>query len=200
MKRVVLCEGKDDVHLVATLYENADESFRVRRLHGEDIERDMETVESRELANFQEKRNPYHLLVKSENSKSNLTQVFVENLDPLLKGGPHVVLLVDLDGGPLNHFVDGLDGDIRKRHGGRELRIDDHEVTDENEDLLAATCAVENPRQRIGIFDLLAFHHRPEDAAGVEERSSITREELTDRLLSEDHVTDLLRTTLLETD
>lgn len=197
MKRVVLCEGKDDAHLVATLYENADETYCVKPLHGEDIERDMEAVESDELANFQEPRNPYHLLVKSENNKTNVKRVFVETLSPLVKGDPRAVLFVDLDGGPLENFVTDLDRDIQQRRRARELRIARHEVTVENDDMLAATCAVENPRQRLGTFDLLAFRYRPENVVGIGDSSSVERDELVERLLARDHITDVLETTLL---
>ncbi len=198
MKRAVLCEGKDDAHLVATLYENADEEYRVKPpLHGEDIERDMEAVESHELANFQEPRNPYHLLVKSENNKTNVKRVFVETLSPLVKGDPRAVLFVDLDGGEFTSFVDDLDEDIRRRRRARELRIAHHEVTVENDDMLAATCAVENPRRQIGTFDLLAFRYRPEDVVGIGDSSSVERDDLVDRLLARNNVADLLETTLL---
>lgn len=201
MKRLVLCEGKDDVELVSSFLQAADGTLNIWPFYAEDIDTSFRNQQRQAIQNFDRPWNDHDALVKSENGKRNLAKVLARRVGMLVDIGPAVTVLVDLDGGTLDDHLDGYDERIRGRHAGSGLSLGDHTVVDRNADMLAATCEVLTRTERVkGTFGLLAFRHRPEDVVGIDDSSPVETDELVDDLLTEDHVTDLLQATLLEGD
>ncbi|WP_128476503.1 hypothetical protein [Halorussus pelagicus] len=198
MKQIVLCEGKHDVHLISSFFEQRDGNFEVKKVIGEELDSPIQGEESRQITNFQERRNPYHVLAKSDNGKQELEKVFAALVNQLLRIGPEVVVLVDLDGGSLQRFVDGLDERIRGSHD--RIELGQHEVSRRNDDMVAAVCEVlKRDGSRKGAFKIVAFEQTLERVADVSRDEEIdARRDQIEEFLEEAHVYDLLDTVLPE--
>lgn len=192
MKQVVLCEGKHDVHFVSSFFEKRDGNFEVTEFIGEEVESALPGEESRQIKNFQEPRNPNHVLAKSDNGKQELEKVFATLVNQLLRIHPEIIILVDLDGGSLRNFVDGLDEKIRGRHDRLELGT--HEVTKRNIDMLATSCEVVTTNgQTKGEFQIVAFEQTLERVADVSRDEEIdTRRNQIEQFLTDGHAYELL--------
>lgn len=193
MKQIVLCEGKHDVHLVSSFFEERDGNYRVKEFLGEEIESPVPSAESRQITNFQEKRNPNHVLAKSDNGKQELEKVFAKLVNQLLRIDPEITVLADLDGGNLENFVDGLNERVCGRHDRLELGT--HEVTKRNDDMVTAVCEVLSTNgKRRGEFRIVAFEQTLERVADVSRDEEFdTRTEQIEAFLKEaDHIFDLL--------
>lgn len=193
MKRIVLSEGRNDVHLVSCFFGECDRTLMVEPFYGEDIESAFRSVESRAIRRFQERRNPYHVLAKSENGKSNLKKVFAGLVNQLMDIDLEIFVLVDLDGGHLDTLVDDFDEQIQDRHDGR-IGLGTPANRNHNGDMVGATCEVVTANGKTkGEFHLVAFEQTLEQVAGTSrEEDRETQEEKIEALLDEDHVFDLL--------
>lgn len=197
MKQIVLCEGKHDVHLVSYFFEKQTGSYKVKEFLGEEIDSPIPGEESRQITNFQERRNPYHVLAKSDNGKQELEKVFSVLVNQLLRIGPEIIVLVDLDGGSLKTFVDGLNERIRGRHDRLELGT--HEVTERNEDMVAGVCEVLTTNgKKKGEFQIVAFEQTLERVANVsrDDDPGEWKAGIEVCLEEEDHIYDLLYSVL----
>lgn len=196
MKHIVLCEGKHDVHLVSSFFEERSGSFKIKKVLGEEIQSSMRGEESKQIANFREKRNPYHVLAKSDNGKEELEKVFSVVVNQLLRIDPEITVLVDLDGGRLKNFVDGLDERIYGRHDRLELGT--HEVIERNDDMVAADCEVlTTAGKKKGEFQIVAFRQTLERVADVSRDDDVdieVRRKEIEQFIKEDHIYDLLDT------
>jgi len=194
MKQVVLSEGKNDVCFLSSFFEKRDGSFRIREFIGEEEDGQIRSAESREIKNFRERRNPYHVLAKSENGKSNLKQVFAALVNQLVRIDPEIVVLVDLDGGSLDGFVTDLDEQVREQHTGRGTELGDPSIIERNGDMLAAVCEVlKGNGSRKGEFRIVAFKQTLERVADVSKDEELdTRQDRIEAFLGDGHVYDLL--------
>lgn len=199
MKQVVLCEGKHDVHLISSFFEKRNGTYKVDTVLGEEIESSMQGEESRQITNFRERRNPYDVLAKSDNGKQELEKVFSALVNQLLRIDPEITVLVDLDGGTLQNFVDGLDERVRGKHDTLELGA--HEVAERNGDMVAAVCEVQTTRgKKTGEFQIVAFDQTLERVADVPRGDDVELErqhEKIERFLEDEaHIYDLLHSVL----
>lgn len=201
MKQLVLCEGKADVELVSSFLQATDGTLNIWPFYAEEIDTSFRNQQRQAIQNFDRPWNDHDVLVKSENGKRNLAKVLARRVGMLVDIDPAITVLVDLDGGALDDHLGGYEERIRKRHAGPGLSLGDYSVVNSNADMLAATCEVLTRTERVkGTFDLLAFRQRPENVVGIGDSSSVETDDLVDRLLARDHVIDLLRTALLDTD
>ena len=193
MKRIILSEGKNDVHLVSSFCGECDRTLEVKKFYGEDIESSFRSKESRAIRRFQERRNPYHILAKSENGKSNLKKAFAGLVNQLMDIDPAVFVLADLDGGRLDRLVADFDEQIQDRHNGR-IELGPPSNRNRNGDMVGATCEVVTAGGKTkGEFHFVAFKQTLERAAGTShEEDRETQERKIEALLNEDHVFDLL--------
>ncbi|WP_135827674.1 hypothetical protein [Halorussus halobius] len=199
MKQIVLSEGKHDVHLVSYFFEKRHGSFEMTKFIGEDEESPIQQKESRMIKNFQERRNPYDVLAKSENGKPDLKQVFSSLLNQLMGIDPEIVFFVDLDGGDLDSFLGKLDEQIRGRHSARGIKLGNHSVTKQNTDMVAADCEVLTASGQVkGEFRIVAFQQTLERVAGVsrDAEGDDWKAEIEAFLDEEDHIFDLLHSAL----
>lgn len=204
-ERIVLCEGKNDVHLVYSFFEKCDGSYDVDRFHGEDIRTELQYAESDKIKNFRGPQNDYHVLAKSENNKSNLQSLIAALVNLLLDSHDYtpVCVLVDLDGGDLDGFFDNLGEMIADRQGGRGIELGEHEVVEWNRHMIAADCKVLTREGRVkGKFHVAAFRQTLERLTDID-RDDDEREvknEKIERLLENDHVFDMLDSVLRQWD
>ncbi|WP_132057927.1 hypothetical protein [Halorussus amylolyticus] len=197
MKHIILCEGKHDVHLVSSFFEERGGSFELKTVLGEEIQSSMRGEESRQISNFRERRNPYHVLVKSDNGKQELEKVFSVVVNQLLRIDPEITVLVDLDGGTLETFVDGLDERIRTRHD--RLELDAPEVAERNHDMVAGVCEVLTTNgKKKGEFQIVAFEQTLERVADVsrDDETDEWKAGIEDFLGEADHIYDFLHSVL----
>lgn len=180
MKRLVLSEGRRDVRLVELFYETATTETSVDTFYGEDVSYErLKSHESEKIRNFLERRNPYDVLVKSENGKPDLKRVFSKLASFLVTADVTLVLLIDLDGGSLEELIDDLDTRVEDTYQGRRLGIRDVEQIERNRVLLANRVELysKSDGHRQGCFDLVAFHEDLETAIGLDSADEDSEEE-----------------------
>ena len=98
---IVPCEGERDARLVETYYDVHGEDTRVTTFLGEEVEHSRQKNEdSEEIRNSVEPRNPYDVLVKSEEGDDTLKPLFVKLVNRLVQVELRVRLLIDLDTKP----------------------------------------------------------------------------------------------------
>ena len=188
--------------LVSSFFDMAGD-FRVKEFYGEHLGPSLRTEESQEIQNFRERRNPYHVLVKSENGKPNLKKVFAALVDQLLRIEPQIVFLVDLDGGNLRSLVSDLNEQIQQRHSGRELKIGEYAIEKQDRDMVSATCEVLTRTGNLkGTFDIVAFKQTFERVAEIsrDDEPDVRKRQIKEFLEDEDHVRDRLDSVLLPTE
>lgn len=199
MKQILLSEGKHDVHLISYFFEKRDGNFEITKFIGEEEESPIQGKESREIKNFQERRNPYDVLAKSENGKPDLKQVFSSLLNQLMGIDPEIIFFVDLDGGNLDSFLTKLDEQIQGRHSARGIKLGSHRVAKKNTDMVAADCEVltENGQTK-GEFRIVAFRQTLERVAGVsrDDETNEWKAGIEAFLEEEDHIYELLHSVL----
>jgi hypothetical protein len=194
MKQVVLSEGKNDVHFISSFFKERGGNFQIKQFLGEHADGQIRHEETTEIKNFRERRNPYHVLAKSENGKSNLEQVFAALVNQLMRIDPEIVVLVDLDGGSLRGFVNDLDEQVRTQHSGRGTELGDPSITERTGDMVAAVCEVlKGNGSRKGEFRIVAFKQTLERVADVSKDEELdARQDKIEAFLEEGHVYDLL--------
>lgn len=97
--KIVLCEGKRDVWLVETYYEEVTHSVAVDSFVADDYQRtSLKSVESNTIKRFLDRRNRDDVLVKSEGGIPDLKWLFVKLSRALFRlWDVDVCLVVDLD-------------------------------------------------------------------------------------------------------
>lgn len=204
-EQIVLCEGKNDVHLVYSFFEECDGTYDVDRFHGEDIKTELQYAESDKIKNFRGSQNDYHVLAKSENNKSNLQSLIAALVNLLLDGHVYtpVCVLVDLDGGDLDDFFDDLGEVIEDRQGGRGIELGAHEVVNRNKHMIAADCEVLTREGRVkGEFHVAAFRQTLERLTDIDRKNDErdVKNEKIERLLENAHVFGMLDSVLRQWD
>jgi len=201
MKRLVLSEGRRDVRLIELFCETAATDTQVETFYGEDVSYNrLKNHESNAIRNFLERRNPYDVLAKSENGKSDLKRIFSKLARFLTKTDATVILLIDLDGGSLDRLIDELDTRIEDTYQGRRLGVREVEQVDQSQALLAhrAELYSKPDDECLGDFDVIAFHHDLETAIDLDEADDDSDEERKLRdLVTDERATGPLRSVLL---
>lgn len=175
MKQVVMSEGKHDVEFVEQFLQQRSGDFLVDTFVGEDVEHSrLKNAESDCIRNFLERRNPYDVLVKSENGKPALKRVFVKLVNFLVDLDAAVCLLIDLDSRSLDALIDDLDTGVRTNYAGRDYAIEHLETVARNETQVAARGELLSDGRSRGEFEVLAFHSCLEAAAGIDDGDSTT--------------------------
>ncbi|MEZ3144491.1 hypothetical protein [Halobaculum sp. MBLA0143] len=179
--RVVLCEGKRDVRLVEQFYELEYAGVEVDRFLAEDVDHQrVRNFERRKLQNFTERRNPYDVLVKSENGVENLEFQFAGLCNVLLKQPDYeVCLLTDLDKKNYDHLTHGsdirkyrellkqLDERIQSVHEGRAYEIEWSDPHAKTSVQVAGEATLHSKQGPVGSFDVLAFRSDLEEASDI---------------------------------
>lgn len=200
MDRVVLCEGKRDVKLIEQYYEQSQGSPELNRVHGENIDHsNLKNRESDAVRNFTERRNPYDILVKSENGVPNLKRLFVKIADFLMKQPEfRVCLLIDLDEKGYDHLdhtsntrryrelLSELDTRVGDNYQGKDLKIQQDSIHTRSSVQIAGEATLRSAQGPVGSFDVLAFHSDLEDAAGISDGDEITEDERLGNFLNSD--------------
>lgn len=199
MKQVVLSEGKWDVKLVSYYYEQFHSDLLVDTFIGEEIPySDLKNQESNAIENFLEPRNPYDVLVKSENGKSDLKLIFVKLVRYLLGQDVQVCLLIDLDGGDHDRLLRELDEQVRSNYDGRECEIVSQEPLAKSPVQVCSRNRLLEDGSVRGEFDVVAFRHTLDTAADIDKEtdSDEVKERKLREFVTDDHHASPLHTVL----
>lgn len=137
--------------------------------------------------------------------KNNLQQLIAALVNQLLSRRVYapVCILVDLDGGQLNGYLEDLDERVRDRQQGRGIELGDHEVVERNSDMVAADCEVLTSEGRVkGEFHVVAFRQTLERLTNIDRENDErdVKNEKMEQLLENDYVFDLLDSVLRQWD
>lgn len=147
MSRLILfCEGRRDVRLVETYYEEVGQDVGVARFHAEDYE--YSTVERQQpdrIRSFTSMARD-DVLAKSEGGRDDLLERFAEYLRMLVRLSPRLCLLIDLDTGPNGNAqtryrgkIDQLDTRVGDKHGD-QYGVETEAGPNQNGTMLTAQC------------------------------------------------------------
>lgn len=192
MKRIVFAEGKYDVLLLRKVLETCSGSVEVTNFIGEDVVSSIGGEESRAVRSFIERRNPYHLLLKSEGGKSDLKRLFAQLMPELYNEEVAYNLLIDLDGGSFQ----GIQSEINERCESYtvDIAVEVNECTTSNAHLLGYNCSVNLNGETRDSFNAVGFTHSMETSAGIEkDQDNDEKREKIHRLSRNDSVTEPIK-------
>lgn len=168
MKQVVLCEGKRDITFFELHFRHRAEDFQVKTFVGEEVSHSrMKNEESQEIRNFQERRNPYDVLIKSENGKETLKRVFTKLVHWLVRRDIDLCLCTDLDHDSYESLIEDLDHRVQSNYEGKTLGMTHEELVEQGQVLNASTCTLTDAGTSVGHFKLLSFDSNLEDATNI---------------------------------
>jgi hypothetical protein len=175
MKQLVLSEGVHDVLLVECFYESEFPSSELKPVYAEELEfddlTDLQGQETKKIKNFLQRFNPYDVLVKSENGKPNLIQVFVKTVNFLASKPLELCLLIDLDGGSMSSLLATLDKKARGTYKSADLRISQSESIHSNEHMEVVEAELHDGNRVRDNFRITAFTDSFETAAKIDKQT-----------------------------
>jgi hypothetical protein len=175
MKQLVLSEGVHDVLLVECFYESEFPSSELKPVYAEELEfndlTDLQGQETKKIKNFLQRYNPYDVLVKSENGKPNLIQVFVKTVNFLAAAELELCLLIDLDGESMSSLLATLDEKARGTYSSADLRISQSGNIHSNEHMEVVEAELHDDDDVRDDFKITAFADSFEIAAEIDKRT-----------------------------
>lgn len=173
MKRVIFSEGKNDtiflqellITKLALLEENKILFFNQ---DSEEIKANLKFIETRYFDKLDSEWLPYELLAKSEGGNKKVIDITVSQLPYLCKKGYNPIMLIDLDQGKIDTFINRLKEKLISRH--RDLTIDSCEL-DKIEDVLIHSVKLVRNGKLIGVIYVIAFYNSLEDVTGIKDNT-----------------------------
>lgn len=170
MRKIVFSEGRNDVRFACKFFNNNAQNPTIDTFVAEEFHHDVwRREEDEKIRSFLERWSPYDVLLKSENGKENLKEIFVSLSGRLATEDVEKYLLVDLDGTEVDALVSELDERMRQRFEGHGLRIADVETVARNSYIVATEAGLQadaGPTPRTG-FTVVAFRSSLESVADV---------------------------------
>lgn len=193
MKRIIFAEGKNDIRLLKEIVDHGRASYQVDDFIGEEIVSNVGGEESRAIRSFVQRRNPYHIFLKSEGGKPELKRLFSRMMPQLYDQEVTYPLLIDLDGGSFEGIKDDLNQRCSRITADLQLEIEQRTIS--NAHLTGYDCSVNLNGECRDCFPVLCFEHSMETAAGIDkgQDSLETQTEKILRLSREDLVSGPVR-------
>jgi len=168
MKILVLSEGVKDVKFMNNVFSHAMSNVEIDTLSLEQLPKEAhQTEEAERIRNFNEKFNPYHILIKSEGGKSNLKRTLSSLIKFLSGENCDLVVLLDLDGGNLYSFIDEINEKLEMIYGGNDVLIEVNSEEDRVDSVCMIRCDVIINGMKVDDFSIVGFPTSLEDAAGI---------------------------------
>jgi hypothetical protein len=169
MKRtVIFSEGKRDLNLIRLFFYQYHDDVEIEHMVGEDIEptrRKKQESEWFEL--LVSDWNDTEVLVKSEEGKENLVEVFTHIVRYVTEHDARIVFLVDLDGGEIDSVEEDIREKVEDRFRGQRLTVERRDECEEGELTFAESSLVSDSGDE-SIFYVLGFEHSMETSAGID--------------------------------
>lgn len=199
MDRIFFCEGKNDVALMRLFFEQLDRNYERTEFIAEEVAYSrLQNNESAELQSFIEPFNPYDVLVKSENGKTDLVDMFVNVIHFLSGRNLDIYVVIDLDADDLSDLITHINEKMDGQYQGKPLQISEPDHIRRNSDLVTCKHALLDGSNAIDEFKLIAFEPELEELAGiVNDDEDDTRDGKLETLLAQTHVNDALHETIL---
>jgi hypothetical protein len=170
MSKIVFSEGERDVRFMRKFFDRYHDNPRIDELVIENVSRDeMLGTESDKIEAFLGSWNNHDLLIKSENGTPNLQTAFSFVIRDLAMRPVEKYVLVDLDTGGIDEFVDDIRKRVRQRHAGGGLRVGRTNLIGRCPEMVAREVELQNDRgrdPRTG-FSVLAFRRDLEAVADI---------------------------------
>lgn len=172
MKRLIICEGKNDCNFLSEIVNQS----HISKLQHQDIkffnqnnlERlpDLKKTETREIHKLSEKTSPYKVLIKSESGKSKAITLFSSIMIWCfnIRAINNVTLMLDLDGKKLEDQLKIIEAKILNKKAGTPLFFESTTIKENNIFyLLENNVKIKNTNTTIGKFQIIFFASSLED-------------------------------------
>jgi len=158
MKKVVFSEGKNDVTFLTKIHENLNMDLDYNCYIAEEFEVSQTTWLRQHKVD-----NRFGYLYKSEEGLGNLIKQF--RAHSLLFDDMYLCLLVDLDGGSFNSFMEDINGKLHEDYGNKvRISEDDREMF---QDLYVINATLEITMSEDNDLPIIAFYENLESAANI---------------------------------
>jgi len=199
MDRIFFCEGKNDVALLRLFFEQLDRSYERTEFIAEEVAYSrLQNNESAELQSFIEPFNPYDVLVKSENGKPDLVDMFVNVANFLSGRNLDIYVVIDLDADDLSDLTTTINEKMGGQYQGKSLQISEPDHIRQNSDLVTCKHDLLEGNNLLDEFTVMAFDPELEELAGMEDADDDDiRDRKLETLLAQTHISDAFHETIL---
>lgn len=160
MKKLVICEGKNDSFLLQNICSILNLSpLKVFDQNTRDNLQDIKNAETRELRRFLEKSNMNRILIKSEVGKRNVIRLSSLILLQCIncKLIDRIVIMIDLDEVNINESIIEINNRITENKTGSGISIQSSIVKNTNSIYLVKNVIILNKNQEIGSYYYIFF-------------------------------------------
>lgn len=179
--KIVLGEGTNDLVLLTDIFNQHDSSVEIDTLNLEgESGSNRNPKESEKIRNFNERFNPYDVLIKAEGGKPNLKDAFCSFAKALSRMDCEVCIVFDLDGGEIRDAIDEINEKLQGIYRGNQVQIEEIDTPTETDAITARTCSIIVNGRNIDDFNMIAFSRSLEDEAGIDHDEN--REEIEDKI------------------
>lgn len=168
MKKLILSEGKDDTYFVHESVKRYDSGIDTDVVDIEDKTiAEQKPLESEEIREFIPRFNPYAVLAKSEGGQNSLKKIFCSLVADLARRELDFFLVIDLDGGDLEEYIDDIRLRIDDVHAGNDVILNRINQIETSDVIIIVEYEVIFNQQSIDRFCVIAFTNSLEDVAGI---------------------------------
>lgn len=199
MDRIFFCEGKNDVALLRLFFEQLDRSYKRKEFIAEEVAHSrLQNNESAELQSFIEPYNPYDVLVKSENGKTDLVDMFVNVANFLSGQDLDIYVVIDLDADDLSGLIAHINEKMDGQYQGKSLQVSEPDHIRQTSNLVTCRHKLLDGSNPIDEFKLIAFDPELEELAGIaDDEDDDMRDSKLERLLARTHIEDAFHETIV---
>ncbi|KAA9396362.1 hypothetical protein Har1130_18965 [Haloarcula sp. CBA1130] len=174
-KKLILCEGKWDLRLLNEYIKHRNLDFELETFSVEDIEgQDKRGKESDMIQSFGNSYYPCEILIKSENGREILKDVYSNEIHGFLEKSFSINLLIDLDHCTIDEWLDEVNKKTNFTNETNTLTECELVATTE---MVGYRCRIEVGGRKRGEVIISAFRDKMEEAAGIDKGIHDTKEQ-----------------------
>jgi len=172
MKRIILSEGKNDTIFLKELLTKKLTIFKENEIlffdqNAEETYKNTKFLEDKYFDKLDSEWMPFKLLVKSEGGKTKIIGTTISKMVYLCKKGYDPIILIDLDGGKIECFIDKFKEKLIDRFKNNNLTITSNELH-KIDDALMHSMRLSQDNKLIGTIYITGFYQTLERTTGID--------------------------------
>jgi hypothetical protein len=173
MKKLIISEGKEDTAFLKEIIEDYYNGWNINIFDIESKPKESRVnIESKEIRNFQQRWNPYEILLKSEGGKPNLMQVAPIIIKRYSTEDIDFDFLIDLDRDSVDDIISSINEPLRLNSAGRDVEARCIGEPTVNDWLRVQGVEVMSEDESVTQFDMICIDKELDDIVQIEEDSN----------------------------
>jgi hypothetical protein len=193
MKRIIISEGENDTiflkEMLSGLSIEEKKILPFDQLTKNNF-KEKKFLQDRYFEKLETEWMNFDILLKSEGGKPNVVNVTITKLCYLCNKKYDPILVVDLDGGVINDFIEKLKVKLYNRFRGYNLTFEEGELTNCEDAIMCSLKLIKNTKP-MGTIHVVGFNYTMEQATGIKrdfsnnEKITLSKEYLQNSQLTE---------------